>query len=81
MLTLVEWIGALSGIAGALLLAVNIKSSPWAYPLFLLSNIALAVWAYLSHSNGLLLMQAVMAVISAVGVYRWIIHPAYYKKP
>jgi nicotinamide riboside transporter PnuC len=81
MFTLLEWIGALSGIAGALLLAVNIKSSPWAYPLFLTSNIVLAVWAWLGNSNGVFLMQAVMAAISALGIYRWLIHPAYYRKP
>ena len=81
MFTTLEWIGSLSGIAGALLLALNIKLSPWAYPLFFASNITLAVWAWMGNSNGMLLMQSVMAVISALGVYRWIIHPAYYRRP
>ncbi len=75
-----EWFGSITGILGAILLAVNIKSSPWAYVLFLMSNIALAFWAYLSHYNGMLMMQSVLAVISLTGVYRWIIHPAYYSK-
>ncbi len=78
MLSLLEWFGAISGIIGALLLSLNIKISPWAYILFLVSNLSLGVWAWQSNAMAILVMQAVLAVISAIGIYRWMIHPAFY---
>jgi len=79
MLIYLEWFGSITAIIGAVLLAINIKSSPWAYIFFLLSNISLASWAFLSSYNGVFVMQSVLGVISITGIYRWIIHPAYYR--
>ncbi len=78
MISILEWFGALTGITGALLLSLNVKISPWAYILFLVSNLSLCVWAWQSGSIAILIMQAVLAVISSIGIYRWMIHPAFY---
>ena len=64
--------GSGTGIAAALLLSLNISTSGWAFPLYLLSN---AAWLYIARKTGdneMFVMFMVFSVISANGVYQWL---------
>lgn len=72
---LLEWIGSLSGIAGAWMMAVNSRLSPWAYPVWIVASASMLAFAWRSHHLGLALQQAVFCAINLVGLYRWLISP------
>ncbi|MCG7947084.1 MAG: hypothetical protein N0C84_12150 [Candidatus Thiodiazotropha taylori] len=55
MIDYLEWIGALSGLLGAFLLATNTHSSKYGWVAFLVANIALIGFSIGINRNGLLL--------------------------
>ncbi len=71
----IEWFGSITGIIGAVWLSLNIPTSRWAYPVFLLSSLGLMLWAFLLNYQGILWQQSVFTVINLVGIYRWVYHP------
>jgi nicotinamide riboside transporter PnuC len=70
---MVEWIGSLTGIAGAILLALNFEWSKYGYVFFLLSSMALIYFSYQRELKGLLTQQLVFLGINLLGLYRWLI--------
>ncbi len=72
---LLEWIGSLAGIAGAVLMAGNTRASAWAYPMWVVSSACLLAFSFLGEHQGLALQQAFFMVINAVGLWRWMIRP------
>jgi hypothetical protein len=75
LLLITEWTGTLFGIAGAALLASNIKHSPWGWWLFLISSASLCLFAGLSSAWGLLLLNSVFMCTNATGIARcWLPH-------
>jgi nicotinamide riboside transporter PnuC len=76
MIEPLEWIGALVGIAGALMMAMNHRVSPWAYPVWIVASLAMFVFAWEGQHFGLALQQAVFFCINLLGLYRWLIRPA-----
>ena len=69
--TVLEWIGALLGVIGALLLALNMRFSQWGWVAFLVSNIFLITYTVLTGQWGLLTMQLIFTGTSVLGIYRW----------
>ena len=70
-----EWIGALFGIAGAVMMAVNHRVSPWAYPVWIIASLAMLFFAWSGKHFGLAAQQAVFFLINMLGLYRWLIRP------
>ncbi len=68
----IEWSGSATGAAGALLLALNIPFSGYAWILMLMSNAAWIAYARANHVHSILLMQLVYTTTSLVGIYRWL---------
>lgn len=68
-----EWVGGISGVAGALLLAMNIDSSGWGWVAFGVSNAAWIVYALERKAYGLLFMQAGFTLTTAIGMVRWLL--------
>jgi hypothetical protein len=73
--SLFEFTGAATGIAGALLLALKLKWSGWAFAIFLVSNLAWIVFSVATGTYGLLAQEAVYLAINLVGAWRWLIQP------
>lgn len=73
--SLLEALGAYTGIVGAVLLATRSRYMAWVYPLWIVSGISLTVWAILTGAASLRNMQAIYTVISMVGVYNWLLKP------
>ena len=78
LLGALEWGGAFLGLTGAFLLATHGKHARYGWVFFLMSNIVLGFWAYLTGAMGLLVLQAGFMVTSLLGVkqsgligYQW----------
>ncbi len=76
-ISVLEWLGSLSGIGGALLMAANTRISGLAYPLWVVSSVSLLAFACLQDHGGLALQQSFFLAINVVGVWRWMIRPPY----
>lgn len=75
MLTALEWLGAIGGASGALLLAFNCRWSGYGFVLFLGSNAAWLTYGMLTDTYGMVAMQVVCTFTSLIGVWRWLIQP------
>ena len=75
---LLEWIGAIAGIAGAMLIASNTPGSAYGWIAFSASSLALTVFALHLRAWGLLCLQLCFCVTNAVGMWRWLIQPTYF---
>ena len=68
---LFEMIGAICGVAGAVLVSLNIPQSKYGFMLFLISSILLGIVSWQRKMQYLLTMQMVFLGINIVGVVRW----------
>ncbi len=66
-----EMIGAICGVAGAVLVSLNIPQSKYGFVLFLISSILLGIVSWQRKMQYLLTMQMVFLGINIVGVVRW----------
>ena len=71
MMLILEWLGAISGVLGALIIASNTRLSPWGWWLFLLSSVSLCGYAVLVQAWGLLLLNACFVGTNLMGLVRW----------
>ncbi|MEO5349780.1 MAG: hypothetical protein H7836_09050 [Magnetococcus sp. YQC-3] len=70
--SLLKWIGTATGVAGALLVAINIPQSGYGFLLFLISSTSWFIAALRMRELSLMILQAVFTVINLVGVWRWL---------
>lgn len=68
----IEWLGSLTGLAGAILLAINNDFSGYGFVMFLLSNCFWITFALKTKSYGLLTMQLGFFATSVLGISRWL---------
>ena len=68
---ILEMIGAVCGVAGAVLVSLNIQQSKYGFVLFLISSILLGVVSWQRKMQYLLTMQMVFLGINVIGVFRW----------
>ncbi len=68
---LLEWAGAVTGVAGSFIMAQNRKWSTYAWPIWIASNICLIAFAALDSAYGILSMQLVFLAINLQGAWRW----------
>jgi hypothetical protein len=71
MTDFLQYIGAITGMIGALLMALNIPASRFAYVAYLASTIAWLVYGWMSDIPGLVLMQSVFFVTTLIGLWKW----------
>lgn len=71
MMLLLEWVGALCGVLGALIIASNTRLSPWGWWLFLMSSVSLCGYAVLAEAWGLLLLNCCFVFTNLLGLLRW----------
>ena len=67
-----QWAGCATGVAGALLLALNNKRSGWGFVLFLISNGFWTVYGLQTHAAALITTQVFFTATSLLGIYRWL---------
>ncbi|MHB1201303.1 MAG: nicotinamide mononucleotide transporter [Polaromonas sp.] len=77
LIRLPEVVGTTAGILGALMLAIKSPFSAWAWPVWIVSNIA---WIYYAlalptPAYGLIAQQVVFGIINFVGIWKWMRKP------
>lgn len=72
MIDILQWLGCITGIAGALLLALNTNKSGWGFVLFLTSNMFWLLFGILTNAPGIVVMQLAFTITSSIGIYRWL---------
>lgn len=70
---ILEWAGTVMAVSAAILLAINIPISGWAYVFYLLSSFLLLWWGFRRKAYGIAMQNAVFIVINMIGIYRWLI--------
>ncbi len=73
VVAMLEWVGALFGIMGALLLAANSSYSGWGFASFLASNILWMGYGVLKRAHGMITMQIAFMITSFLGLLNWIV--------
>jgi len=67
----IEAIGAILGVAGSLLIAVNLPYSKWGFVLYIVSNVFLIGWAVRKKAYGIFSMYVVYTIVNIIGIVRW----------
>lgn len=67
----VKWLGTATGIAGALIIAMNLGLVVAGFVLFLVSSILWSVVSWVQREPSLLVLQVTFTVINVLGIYRW----------
>lgn len=70
-----EWAGCAFGVAGSLILALNVRGSGWGFVVFLVSNAAWLAFGLAQGVYGLAVQHAAFTATSLVGVWRWMVRP------
>ena len=68
---ILEWLGVLTAIFYALLIAFNIGLEFIGFSLLLVSAILIGIWAFICNHRGILLLQIFYASTALIGMYRW----------
>ncbi|MFL1449227.1 nicotinamide mononucleotide transporter [Pseudomonas tritici] len=70
-----EWTGTICGIAGAALIASNVRLSPWGWWLFLISSLALTCYGVLIGAYGIMSLNICFVLTNCLGIARvWVPH-------
>ena len=72
-LKFLEWSGALIAVAAAIMLSLNITISPWAFVLYFISSVILAIWGWYSGAYAIAVQNMVFMLINSIAIYRWLI--------
>lgn len=70
---ILKWIGTLAGIAGAILMALNIPESGYGFLAFALSSVAWGWSGWKQRDWPLATLHSVFLGINLVGIYRWML--------
>lgn len=71
--SILEWSGSILAVSAAILLALNINISPWAYVGYLFSSLLLTAWGVRKKAYGIAWQNSVFIVINLLGIYRWLL--------
>ncbi len=70
MLEVLEWTGTICGIAGATLIASNVRLSPWGWWLFLASSLIICLYGLLIGVYGVALLNLCFVITNCLGLWR-----------
>jgi CDP-diglyceride synthetase len=73
ILASLDWVGAIGGALGALLLALNLSWSGWAYPVLLVFTGLMLIVAALRRRWPYAVLFSAFTLINLVGIYRWLL--------
>jgi hypothetical protein len=75
-----QWLGCMLGLGGALLLASKTQFAGYGVALFLVSNGFWIAFGLVTSAPGLVVMQIGFTLTSLVGVWTWIVRPWHDKR-
>ena len=65
------WIGTITGIIGALLIAFNFEYSKFGYLFFLVSSTTWGLQGYKNKDSALMVINIVFTGVNIIGIIRW----------
>lgn len=68
-----EWAGCVTGVIGALLVALKNTWSKWGFIAYLVSNVCWFGFGLYHGAAGLVWMQVAFMLTTLVGIYRWVL--------
>jgi len=68
-----KWIGANAGVAGAVLVALNIGVTGYGFVLFLVSSLIWSAAGIAQREPSLVVLQGAFTAINVLGIYRWMV--------
>lgn len=69
----IKWFGTACGIAGALIIAMNLPFSGWGFVIFLGNSAAWLVAAYRQRDMALGLVNIAFTITNVIGIVRWLV--------
>ena len=70
-LSVMKWIGTATGVAGALIVAMNLGLVAHGFVLFLVSSILWSLVGWIQREASLVVLQGTFTVINVMGIVRW----------
>ena len=70
---MIKWLGSITGIIGALMLALNNDYSAYGYIFFTISSFILTYEFLKDKIASMVWMQLIFLSINLLGVYKWLI--------
>lgn len=68
-----KWFGSACGVAGAIMIALNLGLVIYGFGLFLISSVLWSVIGWLQRETSLVVLQGTFTnIINVVGIYRWL---------
>ena len=66
-----KWVGTATGVAGAVLIALNIGAVAAGFALFLISSLLWSAVGWLHREPSLVVLQGAFTAINLLAIYRW----------
>ena len=66
-----DWLGTITGITGALLVALNINEVFTGYIFFMVSAVSWVIQGAKNSDKSLVLLNTVFVCVNALGLYNW----------
>jgi hypothetical protein len=73
LLWMAKWVGTGTGIAGALVIALNLGIVGYGFLFFLASSLLWSAVGIAQREPSLVVLQGTFTVINVVGIWRWMI--------
>lgn len=71
--TALKWFGTVTGVIGALVLALNIPISGWGWVLFGVSSLCWSIAGAVMLDYSLVVLQSAFLIVDIIGVWRWLL--------
>jgi nicotinamide riboside transporter PnuC len=66
-----KWLGTVCGVAGAIMIALNLGVVAYGFALFLVSSLLWGTVALIQREPSLVVLQSVFTVVDVLGLWRW----------
>jgi hypothetical protein len=68
-----KWIGTATGVAGAVLIALNIGAVAAGFGLFLISSVLWSAVGWVQREPSLTILHGTFTMINVMGIWRWMV--------
>ncbi len=68
---MLSWLGAITGIIGGILVALNFEWSKFGYVFFIISSISWMIRGVKIKDNALVVLNIFFTFINILGIYQW----------
>ena len=69
-----KWIGTVTGVAGAMVIALNLGFVIYGFYLYLISSTLWSVVGWMQREPSLFVLQGAFTAINILRIYRWLEH-------